>query len=403
MFDLASLLVGIDERLLTLPEGRRVLTELDPLLFALVYLPHHLHGPETGDAISFSEAHFEWCELAKRYIRPINTFEPGDLRDAIIAPRGLGKSTWWFLVFPMWMAAHGHRSFLAAFANSDTQATDHLGTFKREIETNALLRYDFPKLCTPAKRPSGVSISDSQRMYIAESGFVFTGRGIDSQVLGLKIGSRRPDHIVLDDIEGTEGNYSSNQKISRLKTLVSGILPMNNKASVTMAGTVAIPGAIIDDIAAKQRGEQYPVWVDDERFTPRYFDVIQTDEHGNERSLWPERWSMDWINSVRRTRAFQSQMRNDPMAADTAFWSGEDFVIRTDVAITHQLLSIDPAVTAHEKSDFTALAVIGYSATKGVCVVRGAWQVRIPPGEKLRLRRKRRGRGARVGRPVWRR
>ncbi|WP_410644512.1 hypothetical protein [Amycolatopsis sp. lyj-346] len=388
MFDLDAHLAGLDERLLALPEGRRALTELDPLLFALLYLPHHLRAQETSEQITFSEAHYEWCELAQRYVAPISAFAPGDLRDAIIAPRGLGKSTWWFLIFPMWMAAHGHRSFLAAFANSDTQATDHLGTFKREIETNALLRHDFPKLCAPARRPSGVSISDSQRMYIAESGFVFTGRGIDSQVLGLKIGSRRPDHIILDDIEGTEGNYSANQKVSRLKTLVSGILPMNNKASVTMAGTVAIPGAIIDDIAAKQRGEQYPEWVDDERFTPRYFDVIQTDEHGNERSLWPERWSMGWINEARKTRAFQSQMRNDPMAADTAFWTGEDFVYRADLPIVRQLLSIDPAVTTKAKSDFTALAVIGATlpGPDRVCVVRFAQQVKIPPGEKLRLR-----------------
>ncbi|QKV74546.1 hypothetical protein [Amycolatopsis sp. Hca4] len=388
MFDLDAHLAGLDERLLALPEGRRALTELDPLLFALIYLPHHLRAQETGEQITFSEAHYEWCELAQRYVAPISAFAPGDLRDAIIAPRGLGKSTWWFLIFPMWMAAHGHRKFVAAFANSDTQATDHLGSFKRELENNALLRSDFPQLCTPARRPSGTTVSDSQHMYVAASGFVFTARGIDSQVLGLKIENRRPDHIILDDVEGTEGNYSPAQKESRLKTITSGILPMNNLASVTMAGTVAIPGAIIDDIAAKQRGEQYPDYVDDERFTPRYYDIIQTGEDGTERSLWPERWAMAWINTVRHTRSFQSQMRNDPMAADTAFWTGEDFVYRADLPIVRQLLSIDPAVTTKAKSDFTALAVIGATlpGPDRVCVVRFAQQVKIPPGEKLRLR-----------------
>ncbi|MGW4129486.1 hypothetical protein [Amycolatopsis japonica] len=388
MFDLDAFLAGLDERLLEDPEGRRILTRLDPLLFALLYLPHHLRGAETGDVISFSEAHLEWCELAKRYVRPIAAGEPGDMRDAIIAPRGLGKSTWWFTIMPLWLAAHGHRRFIAAFANSATQAMDHLGTFKRELEHNDLLRRDFPDLVTAARRPSGVSVSDSQTMFIARSGFVFAARGIDSSVLGMKIGTRRPDHIVLDDIEGTEGNYSPTMKTSRLKTLTAGILPMNNRASVTMAGTVAIPGAIVDDIAAKQRGDEYPEWVDDERFVPRYYDVIQTDEDGSERSLWPERWSMAWINSVRHTRAFQSQYRNDPMAADTAFWSGEDFHYRDDLPIVKQLLSIDPAVTTKAKSDFTALAVIGATmpGKDRVCVVRDAWQVKIPPGEKLRLR-----------------
>jgi phage terminase large subunit-like protein len=385
-FDLHAYLASLDPELLADSEGRRILTRLDPLLFALTYLPHHLRGTETGDVISFSEAHLDWCELAKRYIRPISSGEPGDMRDAIIAPRGLGKSTWWFSLIPLWLAAHGHRMFIAAFANSATQATDHLGTFKRELENNDLLRQDFPDLVTAARRPTGVSVSDSQSMYVAASGFVFAARGIDSSVLGLKIGTKRPDHIVLDDCEGTEGNYSPTQKESRLKTLVSGILPMNNKASVTMAGTVAIPGAIIDDIAAKQRGENYPEWVDDEGFVPRYYDVIQTDDEGTERSLWPERWSMAWINLKRHMRSFMSQMRNDPMAADSAFWRGEDFAYRTDLQITHQILSIDPAVTTKAKSDYTALAVIAFSRPANACLVRDAWQVKIAPGERLRDR-----------------
>ncbi|MEV8610101.1 hypothetical protein AB0383_19615 [Amycolatopsis sp. NPDC051373] len=386
MFDLVTYLANIDPRLIADPEGRRVVTRLDPLLFALVYLPHHLRGAETGDVTSFSEAHLEWCDLAKRYVRPISAGEPGDMRDAIIAPRGLGKSTWWFTIIPMWLAAHGHRKFVAAFANSATQASDHLGTFKRELENNELLRLDFPDLVVAGRRPSGTTVSDSQSMYVAHSGFVFAARGIDSSVLGMKVGTRRPDHIVLDDIEGTEGNYSPTMKESRLKTLTSGILPMNNRASVTMAGTVAIPGAIIDDIAAKQRGEQAPEWVEDEQFVPRYYDIIQTDDDGTERSVWPERYSMVWINRYRHTRSFRSQYRNDPMAADTPFWSGDDFVYRDDLPIVRQLLSIDPAVTTKAKSDYTGLAVIGATmpGPDRVCVVRHAKQVKIPPGEKLR-------------------
>ncbi|AXB47302.1 hypothetical protein [Amycolatopsis albispora] len=388
MFDLAAYLAKFDPRLLAEPEGRRILTRLDPLLFALTYLPHHLRGPETGNQITFSEFHVELAEHAKRYVRPIGG-EPGQLRDAYVAPRGVGKSTWLFTILPLWLAAHGHRSFLAAFANSATQAMDHLMTFKRELESNRLLRRDFPELCTPARRPSGVTVSDSQSMYIARSDFVFVARGIDSANLGMKIGTRRPDHLILDDIEGTEGNYTETQKKHRLATLLSGILPLNVYASVTMAGTVAIPGAIIDDIAAKQRGEDYPDWVDDEGFTPRYYPAIVTDpETGEERSLWPEKWTLAYLLSVRHTRQFQSQMMNNPMAADSAFWTGEDFTHRSDLPITHQLLTIDPAVTTKEKSDFTALAVIGATAkgSRRQCVVRDAWQVKIPPGEKLRAR-----------------
>lgn len=390
-FDFAAYLSQFDPRLLADPEGRRILTRLDPILFGLTYLSHHLRATETGNKISFSPAHIDWADLARRYVKPIGDFEPGALRDAIVAFRGAGKSTWWFTIIPMWLAAHGHRLFLAAFANSATQAEGHLSTFKRELQHNQLLRGDFPDLCTPARKPKGGAVADSQSMYMAKSEFVFAAKGIDSSVLGLKVGTRRPDHIILDDVEGTEGNYSPTMKDARLKTITSGVLPMNNRASVTMAGTVAMPGAIIDDIAAKQRGEEYPDWVDDESFVPRYYDIIRQNADGSEESMWPERYPMSWIETVRHTRSFQGQYRNDPMAADSAFWSGDDFKIRNEregnpVPLTAQLLSIDPAVTTKEKSDYTGLAVIGFSNIEKVCLVRDAWQVKLAPGEPLRQR-----------------
>lgn len=75
MFDLDAYLAGLGERLLALPEGRRALTELDPLLLALIYLPHCLRAQETGAQITFSQAHYEWCGLARRYVAPFGDRE----------------------------------------------------------------------------------------------------------------------------------------------------------------------------------------------------------------------------------------------------------------------------------------------------------------------------------------
>jgi predicted phage terminase large subunit-like protein len=384
-FDLGTFLCTEDPRLLADDEGRRIISRLSPLWFGLIYLPHHLRGPETGDEVTFSEFHIALAEYARELVRPMGR-TPAERRDAWVAPRGVGKSTWLFLIIPLWLAAHGHRKFIAAFAASATQAQDHLMSFKRELENNPLLRSDYPDLCNAARRPKGTTESDSQSMYIARSRFVFAARGIDSANLGMKIGEHRPDHIILDDIEGTEGNYTQTMKEHRLATLLSGILPLNVFASVTMAGTVAIPGAIVDDIVSKHRGEEYPEWVDAENFTPRYFDAILLNDDGTERSLWPEKWPMSWMNKVRHTRQFKSQMRNQALAADSAFWSGDDFTYRDDFKVTHQILTIDPAVTTKEKSDFTGLAVIGYNRMDNQCIVRDAWQVKLAPGEPLRAR-----------------
>src|ERR1700748_1691494 len=141
-FDLDSYLSEVEPELLQESEGRRIITRLDPLMFALVYLPHHLRGKETGDEITLSEFHVDLIKQAESWV--LVDEEPAESRDAYIAPRGVGKSTWLFLILPLWAAAHQHRKFVAAFADSGAQAEKHLLTFKQELESNELLRGDYP-------------------------------------------------------------------------------------------------------------------------------------------------------------------------------------------------------------------------------------------------------------------
>ena len=385
-FDLDAYLAGLDPLLLAHSEGRRVVTRLDPMLFALTYLPHHLRGRETDDQITLSEFHLDVIEQARRWVVPDR--EPMQSRDAYIAPRGVGKSTWLFLILPIWAAAHQHRMFAAAFADSGGQAELHLQSLKHELERNALLRLDFPELCTPAVRPRGVTAADNRTMYLAQSGFVFMAKGIDSSSLGMKVGERRPDLLILDDIEPDAANYSAFQKDKRLGTLLDAVLPLNVYARVIIAGTVTMPGSIVHDLVKAARGEDDPAeWVTDERIRPHWYPAIVTDpETGTERSLWPAKWSMEYMAAIRHTRAFRSQMMNDPMAVDGQYWTTEDITYRDDLPLTSQVLSIDPAVTTREKSDYTALAVIGYSVHADVAVVRAVWNLRIPPGTQLRDR-----------------
>ncbi|MEK9810582.1 MAG: hypothetical protein VW362_09060, partial [Candidatus Nanopelagicales bacterium] len=102
------------EHLLHTPDGRRALTRDEPLLFALVYLARHLRGDETGGQITLSQVHLDWCRMAQRWRTMPEV--PAAQRDALIAPRSMGKSTWWFLLLPMWAAAHRHVRFAAAFS-----------------------------------------------------------------------------------------------------------------------------------------------------------------------------------------------------------------------------------------------------------------------------------------------
>lgn len=79
------------EPLLHTPEGRRALTQHEPLLFALVYLTRHLKSPDTGGLITLSSVHLDWCAQARRWMTRPTT--PAAQRDAYVAPRSMGSST----------------------------------------------------------------------------------------------------------------------------------------------------------------------------------------------------------------------------------------------------------------------------------------------------------------------
>lgn len=384
-FDLTEYFAQFDPEVLATPEGRRALTRMDPLLFAATYLEHHLRDEATGE-VTLSEFHLDLIKQATRWVVPDT--KPRQHRDCYVAPRNAGKSTWIFTILPIWAAAHGHKHFVAAFADSATQSEMHLQTFRRELENNTWLRQDYPDLCTPARKARGTAESDNTSMFIARSGFVFAARGADSRTLGMKVGTRRPDLLVLDDIEPPEENYSLALKDKRLGAIQDSILPLNESARVVIVGTVTMPDSIIHDLVRSQtQPADAPEWIATQNIRTHYYPALVSDpETGEERSIWPAKWSLDFLQSIRHTREFAKNYMNDPMGSGGAWWRPEDFVHTEVRGITRQVLSIDPAVTTTAKSDYTGLAVVAYSAVENRAVVRDAWQLRIQPGEPLRQR-----------------
>lgn len=378
-----------------LSEHRRRATRIDPALFALVYLGRHLVDPTTG-AVSLADVHVAWAETARRWADPVT--EPMSDRRAEVAPREMGKSTWWFLLLPMWAAAHGHVGFAAAFADTDTQAQTHLATFKSELDSNPLIRDDYPDLVAPKTRGRGQVEADRVSLYHARSGFVFAAAGMDSSNLGLKVGSQRPDLLILDDIEPHEGRYGKELAKKRLDTLVSAILPLNIYAHVILAGTVTMAGSIVHQVVQHARGEvnDTNLWVGEQRIAARHTPPIVTDDDGRRRSVWPEKWPLSFLERLEGSRTYAKNYANDPLGAEGDYWVLDDVAKARTIGTsylpgcTRILVSVDPAVTTKHKSDYSGLAVVAWqpppsgSKAPGRVVVLEVRQVK-KSGEALRL------------------
>jgi hypothetical protein len=382
-------LAGLDRTALASddPHDRLVLTKSDPLLFALVYLIEHLRSDETRNKLSFADFHRELVQAAKGWVHKPGG--PREARDCYVAPRGVGKSTWLFTILPIWAAAHGHIKFIVAFSDSADQAKNHLATIRGEFDTNDLLRQDFPLLCEPKVRRTGGALAKktvSARVDQIEQAndFIMKAKGSGSAARGLKSGRRRPDLIILDDIEPGEEKYSPAVMIQRLRWMQETVFHLNEHARLIIVGTVTAPGSIMHQLVESvlHPSEETPSWIADQRIRVHYYPPILLNDDGTERSCWPAKWPLAYLKEHEHTREYKKEFLNQPVSPSGEYWTEDDFVYE-DLETAFDVLVFDPAVSDTATSHDTGLAIVGFCPAKSAAVVKYVTTLRLPPA-KLR-------------------
>lgn len=385
---------------------RRAMTRKSPLRFALVYLGHHLRSSETGGVTSLAELHVQMANSAAAWRHP------GRHRDIWVAPRYGAKSTW-MVILTLWALCHGHRRFALWIADSSNQVRLHLATLRRELETNVLLRHDFPDMLPPPHGTRGAR--DSQDTYTARGGAVVAARGVDTRALGLKLGVSRPDLICLDDVEPDESNYSAAARRKRLATVLQSHLPMNEQAAVLWMGTVTMYGSILHAAVLFALGEGDPEpWIGDEGFRVHYRPALIVDEKTGElRSFWPQRYTVPYLVSIRHTRNYALNFACRPPLPGGHHWTDATFRWGQH-PVGALVMQIDPAPTAAPTSDYSAIVVGGRITDPmlaGHISIEHAEQVRLTPARlkervDMLLRRNPRIRRVRIaatgGSETWR-
>lgn len=360
-----------DKEMLKYPETRRELTKSNPLLFAMLYLPHHLKGAD-------DEMHFSYFHLsAYRWASGVWHQRPGldDARDAFLCPRGAGKSTTLFTTLLLWAACHGHAKFVAGYSDSESTVKLHFNTFRDELTSNSLIKADYPGMSlgrhvwetqVEGEDDEGNKVVNNAMNLKTYGGFIFMVRSISSNSLGVKVGHRRPDFILLDDIERPAGDYSVKQADKRLMSLTGGILPQSQPlgARVVLVGTNLMQGSIIDGMIKIAQGLDGPEWIKGQNFKCHWFRPFIRRKDGSKQSFWPGVWSTEFLlDKEENDPDFGVNFDNQPMAKGGAFWEDKDFIygaIPTE-KVSFGLLCVDPAVSSSRTSDFTAMAIVLYS------------------------------------------
>lgn len=358
---------------------RRRACKHSPILFALTYCYPHVSMPD--GSVALSEFHVELAMSAKRWAR--DDLGPKEIRDAWVAPRESGKSSWIFLALALWALAFGHRKFIVVYSDVEKTAKDHLKNLKLELSQNTRLRADFPELCEPLKVGGRAMMNDSFG-YLARSGAAIAVRGMNSATLGVKLRERRPDALFFDDIEPKEGNYSPELKEKRLTDLIEAIFPCNVSAVVQIVGTVVMASSIVHDLV-----ERRP-WVAAESIAVHHFKgIIEDPVTGDERSIWPAKWSLEFLRNERLTspRSFGKNFDNQPIPVDGTYWDDDDIVYDDTLTpyFTERILVVDPAAKSKKQNDETGVGMLAVAGATQQIVVERVIGVRLKPTETREL------------------
>lgn len=369
-------------KLLTTPQGRVALCRTDFRLFTYVYFRDTMQSPDTGNEITLSEFHEAFIEDALKYMVPTG---PAQSRTAWVCPRGSGKSSWEMMLI-IWLGAYYTNAFVALFSATSTQSEDMLSNIRSQFNSNDLLRSDFPLLVKPAtKKSEAIKLSDNKQLVLQANGFILTGRGVSTSVLGMRIDGRRPTHIFGDDLEAGESQTGSTDVAKLLKTVQDDIMPLSINAHFVWVGTTTRPAGLTEQLVHKALDMDYAKWVDEENFVVNYWPALVQVHNGAKRSIWPERWSTEYLLSIEHTRSFAKNFRCLPAPEDFHYWRPETFVYKEPEHLDYVMLSVDPAVTSTAKSDATGLAVVGYCIAERKTYVLHAEAVRLN-GRELRER-----------------
>lgn len=137
--------------------------------------------------------------------------------------RGLAKSVWDDIIKPFWLWINGEANYFVLVTVSKDRASELLEDLRAEFEGNPKIIHDFGEQAHSGQWEKG--------FFITKSGFICKALGIGQNVRGLRVKSRRPDYIVVDDLETKETIKNNQRQIEYAKWIERDLIP-------TMDGTI---------------------------------------------------------------------------------------------------------------------------------------------------------------------
>lgn len=239
-------------------------------------------------------------------------------------------------------------NYLLIFGETYTKACQRITAIKHEIINNPVIS----KLFGNQRKSSNVW---AENKILLANGVFIEAHGWEEEIRGYKYLDFRPDRAYLDDIETLERVRSTGAVDSNWRKIHLELIPAMDKDS----GKIRMTGTPLADDCLLTRARGSENWVSEQ------FPICDLEY---KESLWPGRYSIDWIKRRRDQFAAEGLLRSFlqeymlvPMGAQAKPFSEEDLVFEPQPprAIAPATVILDPARTTDIKSsDQTGFVVV---------------------------------------------
>lgn len=296
----------------------------------------------------------------------------------VMMPRGFSKTT-------ICNGAHLYELltdgtlFAVYISKSAPHAMMQLGNIKMQLEGNELLREAYGNLV-----PDRSDVQKWQAdMLQLLNGAIIVARGRGGQVRGLNFDARRPNRIVLDDVEDDAEAKSDTVRKETEDWFYSAV----EKAGQEMDGMVGQAGAQ-DDLRITNLGTLLGAeclmmtLAKDPKFnTVRFGAKLNLNDPDDHQMLWPFKMGYERYARERERHRVVGKLAHFTRELDSAIRVSDDSIFPSQFIyaptplhdLVQRALALDPAISKSRRADSSALIVAGRRASDGAIWLLDEW------------------------------
>lgn len=303
----------------------------------------------------------------------------------ICMPRGTAKSTYMLLFFPIYILLFTEIEYILLIGENEEKITEHLKyKLKQETEDNKLLN-QFGIIFKQYREKENELTLLAPSLKKDYRNVIIKATSFGSSLRGLAKGNKRPEIILIDDLERSKaknlsGVESPEYRQEVKKWFYSEVMFLGEHVQDTriiMAGTIMHPDQLLNELI--ENPPSFPP------FKSIKYSYIEKDKNGKEYSIWEDKYSLENLYKMKKDYeergmldVFYNEMLSIPISPETQIikpqWikyidknkiiiqNGYVFLKDDYGNLTEKLsifITIDPAISITEKADYTAMAIVG--------------------------------------------